>query len=86
MTELRRCVSPRFVLARPHLADHDRIDRFQMRRVGLQRQMHAVAGDSMSVEVPRWYFTSPGALHIVGLEALAAEFARTPRSAASSRC
>jgi hypothetical protein len=25
---------------RPRLAEHDRIDRFQMRRVGKQRQMH----------------------------------------------
>ena len=34
-----------FILARTHLADHDRIDRLQMRRVGLQRQMHAVPAD-----------------------------------------
>ena len=59
MTEPRLLRVARPVLARAHLADDDRIDRFQVRRVGLQRQMHLWPAISTSVEVPRWYFTSP---------------------------
>ena len=33
------------MLLRAHLAKHDRVDRFEMRRIGRQRQMHGAAAD-----------------------------------------
>ena len=75
MTEPRFLVSPAPVLARAHLADDDRIDRLEMRRVWLQRQMHAMAGDLHVGRGAEVVFHVAGALHVVGLEAFAAELA-----------
>jgi hypothetical protein len=48
------------VLLRPDLAHHDRVDRLEVRGVRGQRQVHRLpVGSWRSVEVPRWYFTSP---------------------------
>ena len=63
----------RLVLPRAHLADHHRIDGFQVRRVGLQRQMDAMAGHVDVGGGAQMVFYVAGALHVVGLEAFAAE-------------
>ena len=62
------------VLPRAHLADHDRVHRLQMRRVGLQREVHLVTGDLDVGRGAEVVFHVARALHVVGLEALAAEF------------
>ncbi len=38
-----RSTSSQLILLGAHLAEHDRIDDFEMRRIGGQRQMHLVA-------------------------------------------
>ena len=73
-------MSPAAVLARAHLADDDRIDRFQMRRIGLQRQVDVECpATSMSGGGAEMVFHVARALHVVGLEALAAELAEQRR-------
>ena len=62
------------VLARAHLADHDGIHRLQVRRIGLQRDVHLMAGDLDVGRGAEVVLHVARALHIVGLEALAAEF------------
>ena len=66
---------PSPVLARADLADDDGIDRFQVRRIGLQGQMHHPPGDLHVDRGAQMVFHVAGALHVVRLEALAAEFA-----------
>ncbi len=63
----------RGVLPRAHLAHHDRVHRLQMRRIGLQRDVHAASGDVHVGRGAEVVFDVARALHIVGLEALAAE-------------
>ena len=65
----------RLVLPRPHLADHHRVDRFQVRRVGLQRQVHRMAGDLDIGGGAQVVLHVAGALHVVRLEAAALELA-----------
>lgn len=47
------------ILRRAHLADHDRVHRLKMRGLGWSEICTGVPPISTSVEVPRWYFTSP---------------------------
>ena len=65
----------RHVLPRAHLADHHRIDRLQMRRIGLQRDMHRRAADLDIGRGAEMVFHVARTLHVVGLEAGAAELA-----------
>ncbi len=63
------------VLSRPHLADHHRIDRFEVRRVGLQRDVDLAPGDLEVGRGAEMVFHVTRALHVVGLEAGAPELA-----------
>ena len=65
----------RSVLPCPHLPDDHRIDRFQMRRVGLQRQMHGVPGNFHVGRGPEVIFHVARPLHVVRLEAGAGKLA-----------
>ena len=49
----------RHVLPRAHLADHHRVHRLQVAGFGCSERCTIRPAISMSVEVPRWYFTSP---------------------------
>ncbi len=64
----------RGVLPRAHLAHHDGVHRLQMRRIGLQRDVHAASGDVHVGRGAEMVLDVARALHIVRLEALAAEF------------
>ena len=48
-----RRMSPLLILLGAHLAEHDGIDDFEMRRIGGQRQMHLLPSNSRSDEAPR---------------------------------
>ena len=63
------------VLPRANLADDHGIDGFQVRRVWLQRQMDVVPGDLDIGRCAEVVLHVAGALHVVGLEAFAAELA-----------
>ena len=65
----------RHVLPRADLADDDGIDRLEMRGVGLQREMHHVAGDLDVGRGAQMVFDVARTLHVVRLEGGAAEFA-----------
>ncbi len=66
----------RLILPGSDLAYDDRINRFQMRRVWLQRQMYLAAVNVDVGRCPEVVFDIPGALHIVRFETASAEFAK----------
>ena len=67
------------VLAGTHFADDDGVDRLEVGRVGLQRQVHAMAGDIHVRGGAEVVLHVTGALHVVRLEAFAAELAEQRR-------
>ena len=56
-----------------HLAEHDRIDRFQMRRVGGQRQMHVLPVDCAVRRGAEMVFDITRAMDVLGIAGMALE-------------
>ena len=61
------------LLLRPHLAEHDRVDRLEMRRVGGERQVHGLRADLAVARGTEMVFDVARAMDMLGIGRIALE-------------